>query len=200
MNNLKLKFNTGLIDLYSVSNRYKKYQNKNIFQPTDPNFFTEVTGSTHYFFKALQSWIYWMMLNCNPNNLNRTIYSDLRTWNLICSFDDILTLKKLFAEIIGEHRKKAHQECEQQKLPNTWADLYELWNCNANKTNFNQHNWLRYYSGSGGPWFKSEVGANILIDSTQAETSRGWKPFEPSLFILQSHYSASSVRWALTIW
>ena len=49
----EIKF-IGWIDLQSVSNKNKKnYQNKNIFLPTDPNFFTDVTRNTHIIFLGL---------------------------------------------------------------------------------------------------------------------------------------------------
>ena len=36
-----------------MENKKKKLQNKNIFLPTDPIFFTEVTGNTHIIFLGL---------------------------------------------------------------------------------------------------------------------------------------------------
>ena len=49
----EIKF-IGSVDLQSVSNKNKKnYKNKNIFLPTDPNFFQEVTGNTHVIFLGL---------------------------------------------------------------------------------------------------------------------------------------------------
>ena len=49
----EIKF-IGCLDLQSVSNKNKKnYKNKNIFLPTYPNFFQEVTGNTHIIFLGL---------------------------------------------------------------------------------------------------------------------------------------------------
>ena len=49
----EIKF-IGCLDLQSVSNKNKKnYKNKNIFLPTYPNFFQEVTGNTNIIFLGL---------------------------------------------------------------------------------------------------------------------------------------------------
>ena len=110
----EIKF-IGWIDLQSVSNKNKKkYQNENIFLPTDPNFFTDVTGNTHIIFLGLRARLNYQCGCWNPIQLLKksrskseiaTIDHQMALWRCHCYKT---TLSKVGTEMAGneiQHRR-----------------------------------------------------------------------------------------------